>query len=311
MGMLAEIASMYYEQNMTQTEIAEIFCISRSRISRLLKTAREKDVVKVQINYPGERAFELEDFLQRKYKLHKAIVLNDAKLDYAASLCEMGKFAAEYFEENVENGMVVGISWGRSLAQMVKALRGNQELSLEIIQIIGGMMVENRSIDIPELIMKMTTRFAAKGFRLNAPLYIKDDSARETLKRLPIIDGALFKARNADMVVTGIGNVSDDTFSFMWGDHDADVELEELRRNGAVGFICAQAYDVSGEEIQNGFNQRIIGLSLNELRKIKTVIGISGGKQKAAAVLGALRGRYVNVLVTDRSCAQEMLRLEK
>ncbi len=311
LDMLAEIASMYYEHNMTQSEIADVLCISRSRISRLLKAAKEKDVVEVHIHYACERAYELEEILKRRYQMNQVIVVNDSKLDYKDSLREMGKLAAEYFDSIVKDKMTVGISWGRSISKMIEALKERPDVYLEIVQIMGGVRSDNHPVDIPELIINMARRFRAKGYRMNAPLYVSEDAARQTLMKLPIIENVLIKARRSDIVVTGVGNVSDDTFSFMWGSHHNYEDLLELRERGAVGFICAQAYDIHGKEIQNNFNKSIVGISLNDLKKVKTVMGISGGKQKANAVAGALHGKYLNVLVTDRSCAQEIIRMDK
>jgi len=310
LGMLAEIASMYYEQELTQAEIAEKFCISRTRISRLLKMAKEEGIVNIQINYVGERSYELEDMLKRKFRLKDVYVLNNNSSDYDNILCQMGEFAARYMEKHMKNDQVIGISWGRSIAYAIEALKDNSDLSLDVVQIFGGMMVGNPLIEGSELARKMISKYNAKGFYLNAPLYIDNKLARETLKKQPIIENTLNKARNADMIVSGIGDVAKDTLSYMWSGFDNHRELESLVEQGAAGFICAQAYDINGNEVDSDFNQKIIGISLQELKKVKTVIGISGGKRKAAAVLGALRGNYINVLVTDRSCAKEVLMLE-
>jgi DNA-binding transcriptional regulator LsrR (DeoR family) len=311
LSMLAEIASMYYERDMTQTEIAKTICLSRTRISRLLKSAKEKGLVNIHVNYVEKRLYEFEDILKRKYSLKEVFVLNDDGLDYDNSRKQLGDIAARYVESIIHDKEVIGISWGRSLMSVVEALRPNLDIKLEIVQIMGGAMIENQSIDVPGLISKMVRKYDSIGYQLNAPLYVKDAAMRRTLKNAPVIQKTLNKARNADIILTGIGNMSEPTFSYMFSGFKYSDDFAAMRRQGAVGVICAQAYDIHGLEASDGFNEKIVGLTLKELKNVKTVLAIAAGERKSAAVLGALRGRYVNVLVTDKSCAIKMARLEK
>ncbi len=76
-------------------------------------------------------------------------------------------------------------------------------------------------------------------------------------------------------------------------------------RRAASGVVQA----VSGQWLDIDINRRIVGISLEALSKIDTVIGVAGGSRKGAAILGALRGRYINVLITDDQAAQKVLAL--
>ncbi len=309
--MLAEIASMYYEQNLTQAEIADRLFISRTRISRLLKSAQEKGIVKFSIEHVSDRSYELEDIIKRAYHMKEVFVLNDQNLDYEQSLVQMGRLAASYLDKRIQSAGVIGISWGRSIAATINSLQGFPHKRLEIVQIIGGTLVQNPVIDIAGITQKIINKYNATGIYLNAPLYMADESAAESLKRQPVISFALEKARKSDLVITGIGSPGTETFSYMFNGYHNEAELEQVVASGAAGFMCAQAFDIEGNPLTTGFNDRVIGLSLNELKGIDTVVGISGGNQKASAVLGALRGGYCNVLVTDRSCITEICKLDR
>ncbi|MCJ7694657.1 MAG: sugar-binding transcriptional regulator [Anaerolineaceae bacterium] len=309
--LLAEVASMYYEQELSQNEIADKFYISRSRVSRLLTMAKEKGIVTFKIHHTGERSFELEQMLKRKYHLDEAFVLNSNSFDYSHILHLMGVFAARYINNQLRQGQIIGISWGKSIAQTIEALKPDRNLKLETVQIIGGTLVQNPVIDIPALTHLMVDKFNATGIYLNAPLYMDNLEACCRLKEQPAIAFALNKARNADMIITGIGEVSEETFSYLLSGFDNSSELDLLCEKGAVGFICAQAFDINGEACYPEFNQSIVGVSLDELKNAKNVVAVSGGKRKGAAVLGALRGGYVKVLVTDLQCVQEVVRLDK
>ena len=176
---------------------------------------------------------------------------------------------------------------------------------------IGGILVQNPVINIPRLLGTMVEKFGATGVALNAPLLLDSPEACRLIKQQPSIAFALDKARKADLIMTGIGGVNKDTLSYLWSGIDTDREFQPLREHGAVGFLCAQAFDIQGKACYPEFNQRVVSLTLDELRKSKNVISISGGARKGAAVLGALRTGIVNVLVTDLACVREIIRLEK
>jgi DNA-binding transcriptional regulator LsrR (DeoR family) len=309
--MLAEISSLYYEHEMTQAEIAEKFFISRSRVSRLLTMAREQGVVSFNIRHFGERCFEFEQMFKRKFQLSEVFIINSTGHDEAQMRTLMGETAANYINKQLKPRQTVGISWGKAMEQTIAALKPAPYLNLEVVQVIGGILVQNPVINIPRLLGTMVEKFGATGIALNAPLLMDNPEACNLMKQQPAIAFALDKARKADLILTGIGGVNKDTLSYLWSGIDTDREFQPLRERGAVGFICAQAFDIHGKPCFPEFNQRVVGLTLEELRQSKKVISISGGERKGAAVLGALRTGVINVLVTDHACVREIIRLER
>ncbi len=306
-SLLTEIASMYYEQGLTQSEIEKRISISRSRISRLLTQAREKGVVKISINYNAERSYELENILKRRFNLTDARVLNNRNMTDEQGLKSLGNLAAAYLEQALADNRTIGISWGKAVTATVKALKGNKEFKPNIVQIMGATIVEDQVIDVPDLMRKLIELFNGRGFYLNTPLYVENDYVRTELKKQPLIKNTLDMARKADIVLTGIGDLSLRTFSYVWQGYNIEKLMKIMEKHNAVGSLCAQAYDENGRPLENGLNERIMGLSLDELKKVKKVIGVAGGENKTNAVLGALRGAYVDVLVTDSDCANRLL----
>ncbi len=309
--LLAEVCSLYYEQEMTQAEIAEKFFISRSRVSRLLTMAREEGVISFNIKHFGERCFEFEQMFKRKYQLDDIFILNSDGHDEAQMRTLMGEMAANYINKQLKPRQTVGISWGKSMEQTIAALKPAPYLNLEVVQVIGGILVQNPVINIPRLLGTMVEKFGATGVALNAPLLLDSPEACRLIKQQPAIAFALDKARKADLILTGVGGVNKDTLSYLWSGIDTDREFQPLREHGAVGFICAQAFDIHGKPCCPEFNQRVVSLTLEELKRSKKVVSISGGARKGAAILGALRTGIINVLVTDLACAREIIRLEK
>ncbi len=308
--MLAEVCSLYYEHGMTQAEIAEKFFISRSRVSRLLTLARDQGVISFNIRHYGERCFEFEQMFKRKFLLDEVFILNSTGHDEAQMRTLMGEMAASYINKQLKPRQTIGISWGKSMEQTITALKPAPYLNLEVVQVIGGILVQNPIINIPGLLGAMVEKFGATGIALNAPLLMDTPEACQLIKQQPAIAFALDKARKADLILTGVGGVNKDTLSYLWSGIDTDREFQPLIERGAVGFMCAQAFDIHGNPCFLEFNQRIVGLTLDELRQSKKVVSVSGGARKGAAVLGALRTGIINVLVTDLACVREIIRLE-
>jgi DNA-binding transcriptional regulator LsrR (DeoR family) len=309
--MLAEVCSLYYEHEMTQAEIAEKFFISRSRVSRLLTMAREKGVISFKIQHYGERCFEFEQMFKRKFKLDEVFILNSNGHDEAQMRTLMGEMAASYIHKQLKPRQTVGISWGKSMERTIAALKPAPYLNLEVVQVIGGILVQNPVINIPGLLGTMVEKFGASGIALNAPLLLDSPEACRLIKQQPAIAFALDKARKADLILTGVGGVNEDTLSYLWSGIDTEREFKPLRERGAVGFMCAQAFDINGKTSFPEFNKRVVSLTLEELKSAKKVVSISGGASKGAAMLGALRTGIINVLVTDLACVREIIRLEK
>jgi len=84
-------------------------------------------------------------------------------------------------------------------------------------------------------------------------------------------------------------------------------ELSALKSKGAVGDINLRYFDIDGMQIASALNDRVIGLTLDEIHQIETVVGVAGGEAKYYAIQGAVRGQLVDVLVTDDATARRLL----
>ena len=117
------------------------------------------------------------------------------------------------------------------------------------------------------------------------------------------------KAKETDLAILGIGTVGKAGGLWRAGFLDERDEIR-LKKAGAIGAICGRFYDVNGQVCSSALDDRIIGLTLEELRRIRHKIGVATGRDKLSAILGALRARLVDVLITDEKTAEELL-LEK
>ncbi len=304
---LANLANMYYEQNMTQSEIADQLSTTRFKVSRLLQEARDRNVVEIIINQPKERASELEGLLIKHFQLTHAIVLDNNMMSHDETIYSLGKLGAAYVDSIMKENSIVGVLWGKTLFNLIRQIKPKTKLPITAVQVLGSAAKNNPTIDSPELIRKLANSYGGKYKYLYAPLYIDNEYARRALLQEPVINDALFLGSKCDIVLTGIGTVEAVYASTLWSSYLVKNRSLQPNAQRAVGCIYAHLFDIHGEPADNELNHKIIGVDLKTLHQVKYTIGVAAGKYKAEAILGALRGKHINVLITDDSTAQKVL----
>jgi DNA-binding transcriptional regulator LsrR (DeoR family) len=307
---LAQVASMYYEDNLTQEQIAKEIGGSRSTVSRLLNEARESGVVEITIHHPWKTDPALERALVEVHGLQQAVVLTGGGRNQSEILRGLGILASRCVHPLLIDGSILGISWGTAVHSTVQALRPAVQIPLTVVQMIGAVGMGDPLIDGPDLARLLANTYGGEYRYLHAPLIVESQQVREAFHQELTIQETLELARKADIALVGIGSLDPLESSLRRAGYLDEADLANLSSLGAVGDICARHYDSSGQVLEVESNRRIVGIELDELRNIDRVIAVAGGVSKAEAIRGALRGGYVNVLVTDDLAAQKVLELD-
>jgi DNA-binding transcriptional regulator LsrR (DeoR family) len=306
--LLCEVSRLYYECNLTQTEISAKVHTSRSTVSRLLQEARDKGVVEIIIHYPWNRSPEIEQEFLSRFGLKDVRILDSQNLkpdDVAKGVYQLG---ARYMQSLLRENMLLGISWGRTIYHTIQRLRPEQKIPLKVIQLFGAANSSNRMTDGPDLVRQLANLLGGECYFIHAPLFIGSPKAKEALLSDPHIKKTLALAYKADVALTGIGSISDDaTDNRSSSSYLTAADIEQLKNQGSVGHICAQHYDIHGNILDTDIHKGLIGIPLNSLHNIKQVVGIAYGESKVIPLLGALRGKHINTLITDTVTANKVL----
>lgn len=308
---LAELANMYYELNMTQSEIADKLSTTRFKVSKLLQEARDKNVVEITIHQPRVRLREIEDLLINRFNLKECIVMDNKVLPYDETISSLGKFGAEYLDSIISEDSIIGLLWGKTIFNVVKHLKPKRKLPITAVQVIGSAAKDDTLTDAPELIRKVASIYGGKYKYLYAPLYIDNDYGRKILMQEPIINDTLYLASKADIILTGIGTVDAVFSSTLWANYLSRSKHYEFSAQKATGCVYGYLYDAKGNELDVDINKKVIGLDVDAFKQANYIIGIAAGKFKAEAILGALRGKFINVLITDDATAYKVLSLDE
>jgi len=309
--LLARVAGLYYEDGWTQEQISARLGYSRSSISRLLTEARRSGIVEIHVHYPLERVPGLEQRLQSQFDLHGARVLRSQGLAYAEMLRRLGNLGARWLEENLTGSSILGISWGTALYEVASALRPVPGTGVRVVQMIGSATSRDHEVDGPGLARAFARRLDGQYYTLPAPWLVNDCRVRAALMEDRRIREILDLAAQADMALVGIG-VTDSALSSMVRAGYLSVEQAgALKSLGAVGDVCGHHFDLQGGLMDIPQAGYAIGIGAEVLRGLPCVIGVAGGEAKAPAILGALRARLVNALITDDLAARQVLELSQ
>ena len=305
--LLATIASLYFEENLTQTGIAKRTGYSRSMVSRLLTEARKQGIVKIVIRHPLARRTDLEEALQSAFGLKEVRVLERGALSYEMMLQRLGKLGARWVEAFVEEPMTVGISWGTGLSALIQALSPQKQIDIQVAQVIGALGTSDPTIDGFELARKLARKFGGQYEILPAPLVVESEAIQKGLIQDRRVRRVLSRAEQMDLVLVGIGTLDPKRSSLVRSGFLTMKQLNELETVGAVGDVCAIHFDIHGKIVDTPLTRRVVGIQYETLKRIPARLGISGGREKALSILGALRAGMVNVLITDDVAASGVL----
>ncbi|WP_455543581.1 sugar-binding transcriptional regulator [Intestinibacter sp.] len=303
--MLIYIAELYYLKGLSQQQIADLTNQSRTNISRLLKICVEKGIVEFRIKKPTGKRIYTASQLEQMFNLKKAIVVpNGGTAEQLKRRVAIE--AGEYLRSILKDNILIGINWGSTVYEIVKNFTVNHKYNIDVIQLLGGVNSKLRDADGQHILQTFSSNFNGTGYILNAPFIVKNQQIKQLLMEEPPIKEHFCKMKKTDVAILGIGNHTPQSSIYNSG-YLTDDEMEMLKNDEAVTDICGFGIDINGNPVETVTTNRIIGIDLNILKNIPIRMGCSAGAEKIEAVLGALRGGYINVLVIDEETANSIM----
>jgi DNA-binding transcriptional regulator LsrR (DeoR family) len=300
--MLTRVARMYHEEGLPQREIAERLSLSQSRVSRMLRRASDTGIVRTVVTPPPEVHADLEDALREAFGLRDAVVVDDA------SLPALGAATADYLDATVSAGDRIGIaSWSATLMATADAMVAPvASTATEVTQLVGGVGDPAVQFRATGLTARLATLTGARAVPLPAPGLLRSATLRDALVDDPAVAGVMSGWDELTLALVGIGGLEPSTLLAQSGNAISADEAEDLRERGAVGDICLRFFDAAGFPVDSPLDTRVLGIAPERLQAIPRRIGVAGGARKYPAVRAALRGGWINVLITDAASAQRL-----
>jgi len=305
---LIEVSRLYYDHNFSQLMIAKKLGISRPAVSRLLQKARDKGIVKIEICDPSDHGTKLENKIKDKFKLKKVIIVPNEGADSKVIKQRLGEAAAKYLDSLLTEDIILGVSWGTTMREVVEYLKPRSIKGMTVVQLNGGVAKAVYDTHASEIAMKIGENYHAITFLMTLPAILDDSYLKKTIINDKNISYQLKLASQASVAMFTVGAFNHESVLVL-ADYFEPNEVNNLLKKGAVGDICSRIIDENGKICSKELDDRTIGIEIEELRKKEFSIAVAGGKEKLRAIYAALIGKYFNVLITDEWVATEILKL--
>lgn len=303
---MIRVAELYYMQNMTQQEIANIAGISRPTVSRLLEDARTQGIVEIKLHISEDIESGVAGELRERLGFQEVLVVNTREQDYNKSMDKLSKAAADYLTGVVRSNMTIGVSWGRAMKALAVAMPSLPLEHVKVVQTVGSLGMTDSNFDGTDVVSILASKLGGSYRSVCGPAILPTKAIAHELRQIPAIFQALEEAAHADLYITGIGSFEEPDNSLQRAGYINSQEKIALRDQGAVANILARVLDKEGNEISE-FNARSLSIPLECLKKSALTIGISASESKADAVLALAKGQYLDTLIIDLACAQKVM----
>ncbi|MBV6656916.1 MAG: sugar-binding transcriptional regulator [Devosiaceae bacterium] len=298
-------AWLYFVDAMTQSDVAKTIGVSRVTVIKLLNEAKEKGLVNIEFNPVLAARVETSRRLAKAFDLNSAFVIPD---NAERPLVErLGDAGAYLVQDGLQAGDVIGVAWGRTVLAAIRNLGLDQPIDdLTVVQVAAS--PNGLSADFsPELCVSLcANNLGARSVTLMAPALLSTPELKAMLLNEPSIRKQMAVIRSANKVLFGVGELTDGATVYTSELHSADA-LDQMVKTGAVGVVSGRFLDADGNEMPGPNHDRMLGLSIDELRGIPIRICVAGGLDKTRAILAALRGGLITDLVIDLATAEALM----
>ena len=310
-SVLVSAARMYYLDGKSQGEIAKALNVSRSSVSRILSDARERGIVEIRLHPEGPlgRRGDLEALLAEATGVGEVFVASRHSgrrpIDVVAEL------AARVLEGRLPELTSLGVSWGATVAAMAQhALIEPIHQRIDLYPLVGGMPTLGTGPSGHEALDTLARKGGFTVHRFEAPAIVESETTWKALLGETSVRTAIEAAAGVPVAIVGIGSIGIYASPHIVSAMNLSAEEErEFLAQKPVGDICGQFYDARGDVLGPPTSERVIGITLDQLRAIPQVMGVAAGREKAPGVAGALRSGVLEVLVVDEDLAEAVLPL--
>lgn len=308
--LLGDVAEMYYQEGKTQLEISKIIGVTRTAISRMLTEARQKGIVEIHVNRPLRYMTDIQIKLMGKFNLQSATVIKGIERDDYKNLQQkLGQAAAQVLTKRIKSGILIGVAWGTTVQATIEALEEQKLTKTRVVQLTGVLGSQRHPYSGQTLVESLAKKLNGVGIYLNTPFMVeKADTAKILMSDQSVLE-AIRLGRQCDIALLGVGSTKSEYFSLLQGQHITQAEYKILLDAKAVGDVSGHYFDSSGNLVDVEFHKRLVGITVDDLLNIPTRIAVAGNAEKAEAILGALRGGFINNIVTDHITATRILKI--
>jgi DNA-binding transcriptional regulator LsrR (DeoR family) len=305
-GSLAKVARLYYLEDMGQRQIAEKLGVSVASVSRSLARAKELGLVHISIDESSTASSPaLEVEMERRFGLRECMIvprLDSPELTYHAMAKAMGTLLSRV----LKTGDILGVSWGETLKAIGEYMPRLSKVHNDVVPIIGAMGRIETGVYPNSIARSFAEKLGGSAYLINTPAIVDSPAIRQSVMKDSNFEHMRRLWRRLSAVVLGVSGLDADTSVYRGGIF-TKTDLARMRARGGVCATNFSILDGQGREVATAFSDRILSLTLSEMKELRTVVLVAAGDAKVAPLRAALRGAFAHALVTDLECAKALL----
>ncbi len=306
---LITVAKLYYMGNMSQEAIGKLMGLSRPKVSRMLNSARQMQIVRFDISTPPSHYTSLATKIKSHYGLNEVMVL-PSESTKEMSKHGVAKAAAHYLEGIIKDGFIIGIAWGSTISYIPKYLTKSTKQNGSIWQLTAGYPSQSLELDGHEITKRFAEKLNATFHVLNAPFIVQNKLLRTLLMNEPDIANHFKMFEQMDVAFVGLGSSDpEQSMSYKCKCITLD-ESKALVQEGMSADVCGHRMFIDARPAESFLSDRVISIDLDVLKSIPTVVAVAVGEEKTQSIIASARGKYINVLIIDELAAISVIKTE-
>ncbi|WHY56460.1 sugar-binding transcriptional regulator [Peribacillus simplex] len=298
--LIVKIAWQYYIEGLTQNEISKSLNLSRMKVIKYLEKAKTNNIIQFKINLEELDNLTIQNKIKEKYNLKDIYIVPTSHDNTVDSLTIA---AAQYIEDRITNDTMISIGYGEAVSKTLGHLQISAKYKITFVSLSGGV-----KFYMPTAIDTSSDYYTNPNYNhyiVPTPLLVSSKDIADHLLEEQPVKKILEMIPYSNITLIGIGALNDHATLVKEGYLNAN-DFEILKTKGAAGDLLSQFYDINGHVLDLDFHKKLISTEINVLKSLNHVVAVAGGHDKQDAIKGALKGGYIDVLITDEVVAQSL-----
>lgn len=300
-------AWLYYNQGMTQKDVAEKLGLSRSTVIRLLDEAMKRSDVQIWINEGIEDYVELSIALEKAYGLDEAVIIPTGSNKAEDIAKGVGLALGQFLSEVVPDNATIGVGWGRTMTASLSSFRPPRRENCKVVSLLGGIVAVHQTNPL-DYTWRLASALGAECYMFLAPLLVDSSETKRALIENCGLSTLYALAENLDLAIVSCGDIGPHSTSLSEG-FISKQTLEELVAAGCVCDTMFNFIDAEGRSVDHPINNHAMAIDLDTLKKAKHIVLASGGAHRATAIRATIKRIGCNTLITDEAAARALMDL--
>lgn len=304
-GIKTKIAFLYYSCGMTQEEIASRLSLTRQKVNSVIGSLKADGIVSIGVRESEGGSVEMETEIENVFGIERVIVApayNDPKLDFLKT----ASVAAEYLEENISNGDIVGASWGKTLKAVVSEMRFGNKKDSCVVQLLGAQSMDDLGAKSDDIVRSLAEKLNCGTYLMYAPMVVSKKELKDMLVCERPIKASLEAMKKCNIAIFGIGEIREGAPMHKMG-YLSDADVQRLKKDGFVADIALNPVRLDGSCDSCFLSERLLGADVECIKNIEKTVGVAAGTEKADAVIAVLRSGLLKTLIIDHALAEKII----